>query len=167
MKSLSLALALALVAIGGGATTLALATPAETDAACIEGPKDVVPCAMWAVKCIGDALGGNACVGPSTAAAAESPVVDCVKRAVRDIANGVTPMPCPVADASADANVDPKKVVSCIGYAVQQTIDNRPIEPCDVSEASSVETAGPDEVVNCAKKWVRDILQGTPQPCPI
>jgi hypothetical protein len=209
MKTISIALVAALLAVGGGATAFAFATPAPaetTSDACINGPKDVVPCATWAVKCIGDALGGNACHGPpaaATLAADESPVVDCVKRAVRDVLNGVTPMPCPVA-AATDSQLDPQKVADCVVYVWQQWTSGNPVEPCDVSYAAAnaeadndvvdfavcmvngvyrnlkgqpagfcylpAETAdadGPKDVVECAKKNVRDILQGTPQPCPV
>ena len=46
------------------ALTAAIAVAAVFAAPASAADPDLVERALWAVKCIGDSLGGNACVGP-------------------------------------------------------------------------------------------------------
>lgn len=152
-------LALALLAPMGSA-----AAAATTAADPCSATKDPVGCGVWAVTCIGDALGGNACHEAAATTSASGPV-DCVKSAARAILQGVTPMPCAVA-SEADADTILDKVVDCAARAVRAIVDGVTPMPCSIS----VGAAGPDvdAVVECTKGAVRDIVAGiTPEPCAV
>ena len=94
-------LVLASVLALAGAATAATAAVAATSARDADAPcGGAVECVLWAVRCVGDALGGHAChaAGATAAAAGHDvgKVVECTKGAVRQVLAGVTPMPCDV-----------------------------------------------------------------------
>lgn len=132
----------------------ALAAESQVD------PKKMVDCTKYAAGAIVNGNPVEPCdVSIVGAAAGPDPmnVVSCTKQAVRNFLQG-TPQPCPIGETTAAAG--PEAVVDCVKYAAVQVVNGNPIEPC------AVNAAGPD-VVECTKKAVRDLVQGTPQPCPL
>lgn len=129
-------------------------------------PKAVAECVAYFVEQSVSGRPYEPCAVGAASVAQDGNLVECVKSQVRQILSGVTPMPCDV-EAANGQQLDPKKLVECTRYVVGQIVTGRPVLPCDVS--FEVAAAGPDvgAVVDCTKKAVRDIVQGTPQPCPI
>lgn len=127
MKSYVVLLAFGLVAAAGAASAATVA--AKSDSSCPITPKTAVECGIWALKCIGDALGGNACHGAveSKADPGLKESVQCAYDSVRNFLEG-TPQPCPIG-ATGAAGPDVKETVDCTKKAVRDLLQGTP-QPC-------------------------------------
>lgn len=103
-----------------------LATASVASAAI--GPPDVATL----VKCVGDALNGNACHTAEASAAGPEGVVECAKSGVRNVLQG-TPQPCYPGEVVATAGPDVGKAVDCVKSGARDILAGVTPEPCTIN----------------------------------
>lgn len=131
MKTLVTVVAIALAAIAAPATAYAAVSAPAAVGSCDGILKTPTQCAIWTLRCVGDALGGHAC-HDDAATAQEGPkeLVQCTLNQVENVLEGVTPMPCTVGDEAGAAGPDPQKVVACATGTVRAVVHGYTPMPC-------------------------------------
>lgn len=135
MKTVLVSLLLLTTVLGASGAALAATAPAPaSDAAC--DIKQPVPCAIWVLRCVGDALNGAACHGMATTAGAPSTPCDDPLTNGRACEEYVIGCARGVMDGEvcgfATLGIAPRDVVACVGSFAQALLGGNPFEPCAV-----------------------------------
>ena len=139
MKTLALVLAVALAALVPATASAATAAPVATESHCQTTLKQPVECAVWAVQCLGYALGGDPCYGVATQATTIEvgppqvcDLVDCEKVVwvVRCVGDALGGHACH--GAMTEDTPDPEAILACLGTAIQNWIDGVTPEMCTI-----------------------------------
>lgn len=178
MKTIALVL-VSILAASGAAGALAIGTqqaPAASAAypSCDGGIlKDTKDCAFWAVRCIGDALGGNPCTGAAESEASGGVVeyAQCMVERAKAALKGQPSLPCYLwAEATAEESAGPKESVQCVYTQVKGRLEGTTPQPCVVEPGAAVASAESSgdvvEYAECMADGAMAALKGRPSlPC--